>query len=422
MRFVGALLGVVAIAGLATACADRESGDPSSEARVLPVDTEATDGAASGDEGAGRTTDVGIPPPTVPGESPTTEPTAPSQKPIAEVVLTLTELGVFEQPLDLATRPGDPALYIAEKTGRVRRVVDGQIDAEPWLDLSQRVSTRSERGLLGIEFTSDGTRFIASFTDGDGTSTVASWPAGERLDLGAEQIHLTLDQPFPNHNGGDIAFGPDGYLYVAFGDGGSGGDPLDAGQDTTTMLGGILRIELTTNGYEPAPGNPLTAPERPELHLWGLRNPWRISFDRYTGDLWIGDVGQDSLEEIDVVSPDPAVRNLGWNRYEGTRRFSGDELTEHHLPVLEYGRRTGESVTGGYVYRGQAIDGLDGAYFYADYEFGWIRALRLGPSGAVVEHVELFSDVRAIASFGEDEAGELYVISIAGPVYRIDAG
>jgi len=419
VRLAGSVVLCAAAVALA-ACGDSDPSGPASEARVLPVEEveEVEAGEPEPDASPQDDTDeAAIPAPTIAGEAPALD---PAQLPIAEIGLKLTEIGTFEQPLDLATRPGDDALYIAEKTGRVRRVVDGEIEPEPWLDLSQRVSTRSERGLLGIEFTPDGSRFVASFSDRNGTSTIASWPAADRLDLGGEKIHLTLEQPFPNHNGGDIAYGPDGHLYVAFGDGGSAGDPLDAGQDTTTWLGAILRIDLTTNGFEPAPDNPLASPDRPEIHLWGLRNPWRMSFDRSTGELWIGDVGQDALEEIDVVAPTPAVRNLGWNRYEGIRRFRGDELDAHHPPILEYGRRTGESVTGGYVYRGEAIEGLNGAYFYADFEFGWVRALRLGPDGGVVEHVELFSGVSAVAGFGEDESGELYVISIAGPVYRLD--
>lgn len=339
---------------------------------------------------------------------------------IADLTFELQLIGSLEQPIDMATRPGDAALYIAEKTGRVYRLIDGTPDPEPFLDLTPNVSSRGERGLLGITFTPDGSRLVASYTDTSGTSTVASWPASPAIDPDGRQTHLTVEQPFANHNGGDIAFGPDGHLYVGFGDGGSGGDPLDSGQDTTTVLGAVLRIDLTTDGYSPAPGNPLSLPERPELWLWGLRNPWRFSFDRSTGELWIGDVGQDDLEEIDLVPRTPVARNLGWNRFEGTSRFSDGDVAGHLPPLVEYDHGDGVSVAGGYVYRGTAQPQLDGVYFYADFGGGWIRALRQN-GGVLTEHAAVFTDVGAVASFGEDHDGEVYVLTLGGPVYRITA-
>ena len=187
------------------------------------------------------------------------------------------------------------------------------------------------------------------------------------------------------------------------------------------MLGAILRIDLVGDGYRPAPGNPLTTEGRPELWLWGLRNPWRFSFDRLTGDLWIGDVGQNEIEEIDLVTPEPTSRNLGWNRYEGTRAFSGGTLDDHLPPLIEYGHDQGRSVTGGYVYRGSRQPELSEVYLYGDFAGGWVRALRRDASGAVVEHAEVLSGLGGVASFGEDTDGELYVITLDGDLGRLIA-
>ena len=187
------------------------------------------------------------------------------------------------------------------------------------------------------------------------------------------------------------------------------------------MLGAMVRIELVADGYRPAPGNPLTSEGRPELWLWGLRNPWRFSFDRLTGELWIGDVGQNDLEEIDVVAAQPTSRNLGWNRYEGTRAFTDGILDDHLLPLLDYGHDQGRSVTGGYVYRGDRQPHLRGVYLYGDFAGGWVRALRRDATGAVVDHAEVLSGLGGVASFGEDNDGEIYVISLDGAVGRVIA-
>jgi glucose/arabinose dehydrogenase len=404
--------GLLAVILVTAACSDADPSTPTAA-------SEATTTAPAAESDRTVADDTVVDPTEMPQMS--TAPLAVA-RPLTELSFELELLGTFEQPLDMAVRPGDPTLYVAEKTGRVRRVADGVSDPTPFLDLSDRVSTGGERGLLGITFTPDGTRLVASFTDRSGTSTIASWPADDgSIDVAAERVHLRVEQPFSNHNGGGVVYGPEGHLYVGLGDGGSGGDPLGSGQDTTTLLGSILRIDLTDDGHVPAPGNPLTAPDRPELWLWGLRNPWRFSFDHATGDLWIGDVGQGNVEEIDVVPADPPVRNLGWNRYEGSRRYQGDPLDTHVAPLVEYDHSEGVSVTGGRVYRGAAQPELTGAYFYGDYGGRWVRALRRSPSGDVAESVEALSDVGGIVGFGEDATGELYVITLEGPVYRIVA-
>ncbi len=346
----------------------------------------------------------------------------PTHVPLSDLRFSLEPVGTFDGPIDIATRPGDPALYIAQKLGQVVRYLPGG-DGDPTVvvDIADRITSQGEQGLLGIAFTPDGSRLVISHTDRDGASTIASYavdPSGVTSD---HQIHFSLAQPYSNHNGGDIAFGPDGFLYLGLGDGGAAGDPLDSGQDTSTMLGAIVRIELVADGYRPAPGNPLTSEGRPELWLWGLRNPWRFSFDRLTGELWIGDVGQNDLEEINVVAPQPSSRNLGWNRYEGTRAFADGILDDHLLPLLDYGHDQGRSVTGGYVYRGDRQPHLRGVYLYGDFAGGWVRALRRDATGAAVDHAEVLSGLGGVASFGEDNDGEIYVISLDGAVGRVIA-
>lgn len=412
------LLVVVAFALIASACSDDDASDGTSSAAGAPRPIESTD-----QTGPSTTTTLGArvsgePPLTTTGEGESVPAAGPAVVPITDLRFELEPIGTFEQPLDLIGRPGDPALYVAEKTGRVRRVVDGVVDPEPFLDLSRSVSTNSERGLLGIAFTPEGDRFVASFTDPAGASVLASWPVDDTIDLSGAIVHLTVEQPFSNHNGGDIAYGPDGYLYWALGDGGSADDPLDSGQDTTTLLGSMLRLELTNDGAIPAPGNPLS--ERPELWLWGLRNPWRFSFDRMTGEMWIGDVGQGRLEEIDLIAPDPEVRNLGWRRYEGTNEYLDSPDIDHHPPIVEYTRQAGRSVTGGYVYRGTQQPHLDGIYFYGDFGSGWVRGLRQ-VGGVVTEHAEVLGSAGAVSSFGEDSDGEIYVVSFGGEVSRLVA-
>ena len=325
-------------------------------------------------------------------------------------------------PTDLIGRPGDAALYVAQKEGLVHRLLDGE--STVLLDLTDQVSSNSERGVLGIAFTPDSSEFIVSYTDREGSSVLSAWPVVDPdapvPELGGERTLLVVPQPFANHNGGDVEFGPDGYLYWALGDGGSGGDPLDSGQDTSTLLGAILRLELTDNGATAAPGNPLTPPERPELWLWGLRNPWRFSFDPASGDMWIGDVGQSALEEINRVPAAPSSRNLGWNRLEGSQRFQGSPPADHLAPIVEYGRATGTSVTGGFVYRGQEQPWLDGVYVYADFGAGWVRGLRQ-MDGTVTEHAELLDDVGNVTAFGRDAEGEIYVMEAGGRISRLIA-
>jgi glucose/arabinose dehydrogenase len=236
-----------------------------------------------------------------------------------------------------------------------------------------------------------------------------------------------VDQPYSNHNGGNLAFGPDGYLYIGLGDGGSGGDPHGNGQSLTTLLGKMLRIDptlLEDRPYAIPSDNPFVGREgaRPEIWAYGLRNPWRYSFDRATGDLWIADVGQSAWEEIDVQSSgSDGGENYGWNRMEGDHPFEGDAPADVVRPVFEYSHDDGGcTVTGGYVYRGRAIPALARAYLFADFCLGRLEAIRLQDGGGA-EHRILGPVVRNVSSFGEDARGELYVLSLEGTVSRIAA-
>ncbi len=345
--------------------------------------------------------------------------------------------GGFEQPLYITSAgDGSGRLFVAEKTGALKVVRDGEVRAEPFLDLSGRVSTNSERGLLGVAFTPDfaqsGVAYV-SYTDSNGTSVLSRFDSdGERADPASERVVLQVEQPFANHNGGCIVFGPDGYLYFGLGDGGSGGDPLGAGQDLSTPLGALLRIDVGRPGAWSATAsvpedNPFAGVPDVEPLIWsyGLRNPWRFSFDRETGDLWIGDVGQNAVEEVDF-QPAGSLggENWGWNLFEGTAPYPPDrEVAEDRdafeWPLVEYRHPTGRSVTGGHVYRGEAFPAMRGVYFYGDYVTG--RMWGLARTDGEVLNRELAATDMQIASFGEDESGELYVVDFRGSVFRIEA-
>jgi glucose/arabinose dehydrogenase len=352
---------------------------------------------------------------------PTASPT-PTRIPRVE----LEHVTDLEQPVAMAVRSGDPSLYFAEKVGRIVALREGG-DLDVVLDLTREVSLGSEQGLLGLAFSPDGRFLYANFTDVQGDTRVVEWRFGDggvRLDSRREVMFV--DQPFSNHNGGNLVFGPDGYLYIGLGDGGSGGDPNGNGQSLSTLLGKTLRISPRPAGGEPygtPSDNPFVGQEgaRPEIWAYGLRNPWRYSFDRETGDLWIGDVGQNAWEEVDVEpAGSPGGLNYGWNLFEGSHPFEGgSEDDDTVAPVYEYPTGDGTcAVTGGYVYRGRDIPQLFGAYVFADFCRGRLEAFRLH-NGRVVGHDELGPTVANLASFGEDANGELFVLSLSGPVFRL---
>ncbi|MFE1993509.1 PQQ-dependent sugar dehydrogenase [Streptomyces parvulus] len=336
----------------------------------------------------------------------------------------LTEVAQAQNPTAGAAGPGD-TVWIAERAGTVR-VLNGTGLGEPVLDISDETTTDGERGLLGIAFDADFTHFYISFTDLQGTSTIDEFAVQDgTVQEDTRRTVLTQEQPESNHNGGDIKFGPDGYLYIALGDGGGGGDPEGNGQKLDTLLGKMLRID--PRGGEPyavPQDNPFVGDPNAKDEIWsyGLRNPWRFSFDSGTGDLLIGDVGQSEWEEIDWAPADSkGGENYGWSQMEGTRPFrGGTEPANHVPPVHEYDRTgLGCSVTGGYVYRGQAVADLVGQYVYSDYCDGTLRSLEIENGRVTAEH-DLGVSGGEVVSFAQDGDGELYALAIGGTVWRVD--
>ena len=378
--------------------------------------------------------------------SPTLAQTPLAQTPLAQTPLsrhdgvTLTARTVatgFDQPVFLTAPPGDPRLFVVEKTGRIRVISDGKVLPQPFLDLASQVSTDSEQGLLGLAFHPDfsaNQRFFVYFTDPGGTITIAEGQASvtevEASDLAALHVVLTLphDQA-PNHNGGWLGFGPDGYLYIGTGDGGGAGDRQGNAQNPDRLLGKILRIDVEDPGNYTIPLANLFAKGggAPEIFALGLRNPWRAAFD---GDLlYIGDVGQGAWEEVNVLSTRDAGANLGWNRVEGHACFKSASCDATGLtpPVHVYDHALGCSITGGYVYRGAAMPALQGRYFFSDFCSGSLMSFRLrdgaaqdfvGPDNGLASpgQIESFGQ---ITSFGQDAAGELYLLTLDGTIAKL---
>lgn len=375
--------------------------------------------------------------------------------PIILITLSLSLSAQIDLQLDLIsnaftsvvdiTNAGDDRLFVVEKAGRIRILqADGNINATPFLDIDALISSSGERGLLGLAFHPDYANngyFFVNYTNNSGHTVVARYQVSsgdpDVADTGSATILLTINQPFSNHNGGDLAFGPDGYLYICSGDGGDGGDPQDNGQETATLLGKIIRIDVD-NGPGTAPdyamGQNYTVPASNPLadgpggtldEIWalGLRNPWRFSFDRLTGDMWIGDVGQGLWEEIDFEpAGSPGGLNYGWRCYEGNQTYNTTDCgpaSEYTFPVHDYDHNDGScSVTGGFVYRGADFPLLYGLYLYTDYCSGRIWSLENVDGSWVNE--ELFQDATGqFVTMGEDYRGELYIGNQSGELYQI---
>ena len=380
----------------------------------------------------------------VPSSSPTSEPIADEPPPIAIEPLA----SGLAAPIGIATGPSG-WLLVQEQAGRVIAVEIDSGATSVALDLTDRVRSGGERGLLGLTLHPDwpdDARAFVHYSDLNGNTVLAEYRAADNgadgapvLDRASERVVLTAVQPFPNHNGGQLAFGPDGYLWLGLGDGGSGGDPLGNGQNPSALLGKVLRLDVDGGqggdaAYAIPDGNPFAdGGGAPEAYLVGLRNPWRFSFDRTTGELWLADVGQNAFEEVNRLDPtDAAGANLGWNVMEASHCFreaarcSSESLV---LPVVEYGRDGGCSVTGGYVYRGTAIEGLAGWYLFGDYCSGLLFGIpsdvpQPGAGETAPGPQELLLETGAsISSFGEDAEGELYLSDHgSGTIYRIVAG
>jgi len=328
--------------------------------------------------------------------------------------------GTFDQPVYVTAPRGDTSrLFVVEKTGRIRILKGGALLARPFLDLSGVIASDGERGLLSMAFDpryASNRHFYVDYTNTAGNTRVVRYTASakdpDRASVLSRKVLLRIPQPYSNHNGGQLQFGPDGRLYVGMGDGGSAGDPQGRAQDPHSLLGKMLRLSMGTS------------PIKVKVYAKGLRNPWRFSFDRKTGALWIGDVGQDSWEEVDYLKPRrPAGANLGWNGYEGTHVYDAATAATLNKPALtwpvsQYSHSLGDAVTGGYVYRGSAISSLRGFYVFGDYATGRVWAMkRPGGTRSALPGADL--QVAHISSFGQDAAGELYVVDIGGAVYRI---
>lgn len=337
----------------------------------------------------------------------------------------------LEQPVDVAhAGDGSGRLFVVEQEGRIRIVRDGTVAAQPFLDIVPLVRSGGEQGLFSVAFHPDykeNGRFFVHYTDVNGDTVIAEYRVSsldpDRADAASARILLQVDQPYSNHNGGEIAFGPDGYLYIGLGDGGSGGDLHENGQDLGVLLGKLLRIDVDGGSpYGIPPSNPFAGSgQRREIWAYGLRNPWRFSFDRETGDLYVGDVGQNRWEEVDYQpASSRGGENYGWNRYEGSHRFRAGSAPDYVAPVAEYSLSGPNcAVTGGHVYRGEREPELEGVYFLGDYCSGILWSLvRVGGEWRMSQ---LLDASFQITSFGEDEAGEVYLADHGGRILRLAA-
>ena len=323
--------------------------------------------------------------------------------------------GQFRNPVYLTSPPGDPRLFVVEQAGRIRVVKNGETLSTPFLDIAERVTSGGERGLLSAAFhpqyRSNG-YFFVNFTDREGDTRVERFRVSANPDIAdpaSSRVIVEIDQPFSNHNGGHVVFGPDGMLWIGTGDGGSGGDPRGNGQNRRALLGKMLRVDVNRDGAAP------------QIWAIGLRNPWRFAFDRPTGLLYIADVGQNQLEEIHIEPSDRDGLNYGWNLMEGDECFRSDNCNRSGLriPQVTY-RHLGNacSVTGGFVYRGRAIPSIAGHYFYSDYCAGFLRSFRYD-GGRVTDRREWqMDDIGNVVSFGEDAAGEVYILGESGRIFR----
>lgn len=422
-------LAVAAAALLVVACSgtdDPDGGPSSATVRTLP--------SAAPSSVTPPTTDMTDT--TAPTSAPTTTTTTPAVlRQVGDPSVAIEPVASFDTPVDLTVRPGDDALWVVEQAGRIVRFDGGERSVA--LDLTGRVSRGNEQGLLGLAFSPDGAVAYTNHTDLAGTTVVSEFSVGAdgAFDEATERTVLAVEQPFSNHNAGDLEFGPDGMLYVPLGDGGSSGDPRRTASDPATLLGSLLRIDPTPTAdaaYTIPSDNPFAQGPfdgidgRPEVWSWGLRNPWKIAFDPVLGDLWVPDVGQDRFEEINVVRPvgDSGAGfgvDFGWSAFEGTERFDaavpdrGAQLTP---PVLVYDHGDGCSISGGAVYRGTAIPELEPAFVYSDYCAGavWAFDLDQGRNLTLVEGLDSVTAIR------EGPDAELYVVQRSGEVLRLVAG
>jgi glucose/arabinose dehydrogenase len=353
-------------------------------------------------------------------------------QPIDSVTLRVQTVATgLSSPVHLAAPANDSRLFIVEQPGRIRIVQGGQLASTPFLDIRAKVGSGGEQGLLSVAFHPNYATngyFFVNYTDLNGDTRVERYQVSgnpNAADPASAKLIITVAQPFTNHNGGQLAFGADGKLYIGMGDGGSGGDPENHGQDRATLLGDLLRIDVDAGDpYAIPPDNPHAASTqlRPEIWASGLRNPWRFSFDFTENMLYIADVGQGSWEEVNVVPATQSAINYGWRVMEGAHCYNAGTCDQSglQLPAHEYAN-DGETcaVTGGHVYRGAAIPGITGHYFYSDYCAGWLKSFRLANGTATAHRTWDVGDLGSVTSFGVDAAGELYILSADGTVRKL---
>lgn len=334
-------------------------------------------------------------------------------------------------PLYLTAPPADTRLFVVEQPGRIRIIANDALLPTPFLDITGKIASGGERGLLSVAFhpqyVSNGF-FYVNYTDRNGHTVVERYRVSSNpnvADAASARPVLNIDQPFANHNGGHILFGPDGMLYIAMGDGGSGGDPGNRAQDRSNLLGDLLRIDVSVEPYRIPTNNPFVGMSsvRNEIWAYGLRNPWRIWFDRAANLLYVADVGQNQVEEINVVPAGTGGINYGWRIMEGSNCYNAAscDRTNLTLPVLTYTHADGCSITGGIVYRGNRIPAIRGHYFYSDYCNGWVRSFRYANGTVTDQRTWNVGSVGQVMSYGEDAAGEMYLLSSNGRVYRFAA-
>ncbi len=420
-----------------TACAD--DGSPAQQGSAVVITSDTAAASPAPDRPADSPTSEPSSEPSSDQPSPTGTPSsttgAPTVAPrVGDPKVAAIVVADFDRPVDLAVRTGDPALYLVEQPGRVVQFADDRSIVVA--DISDRTEADGERGLLGLVFSEAGDAAYLNYTNLDGDTVIAEYPVDDdgMFDTGAERLLLTVDQPYGNHNGGDLAIDPDGMLLIALGDGGSANDPQRHASNPADLLGSLLRIDPRPDGDRPysiPPDNPFAGGDfegiegAPEIWSWGLRNPWKIAFDPITEELWIADVGQNALEEINVVGPvgdTTAGRgsNFGWSAFEGTERFNTDVAdTDPVPPVLTYRHGSdGCSVSGGVPYRGTAIAELTPAYIYSDWCSGIVWALDL----AGQRNLTLLDGFESVSAVRAGPDGEVYVLERTGALHRLVPG
>jgi glucose/arabinose dehydrogenase len=429
IRLTRLLGGLVLFVGLLTACGSTpQPPTPSATLTALPtataaITTKPTASPTLQPLPTSTQTPTAAPTATAPNPSPTLpDPATASWSPVATGL---------KAPVGV-TNAGDGSgrLFILEQAGVIRIFQNGNLLPAPFLDIHTRVRSGGERGLLGLAFHPDYSQngfFYVNYTNLQGDTVIARFQVSandpNRADPASEKRLIFVQQPFANHNGGEVTFGPDGYLYLGLGDGGSQGDPNNHGQSLNTLLGKILRIDVNHGDpYAIPPDNPFQGKGKAEIWAYGLRNPWRFSFDRLTGDLYIGDVGQNLWEEIDFLpAGSPGGTNFGWNYMEGFHPF-GDRTPPQGLtltpPVAEYSHEFGCAVTSGYVYRGKQLPEWQGVYLFGDYCSGIVWGL-LRTADGTWQQKQLYQNVARISSFGEDEAGEIYLTDLTGNLFQL---